>query len=153
MYRVIKTIRGRRYHYDQRTWRENGKVKTESIYVGPVDGEQTGTPLLRRNKRDERSFEADLEHAMVMVARLTGRSVDDQVATLAAEFASQDGSAPTISIPSTFASTDPEAVAEGEINNSVKSGEKAAAAGDESNGPGQSSGANGDSDGQGGDTL
>ncbi len=38
MYRVIKTINGRRYFYDQTTWREAGKVKTRSIYVGPVDG-------------------------------------------------------------------------------------------------------------------
>ena len=38
MYRVIKTINGHRYYYDQRTWREGGKVRCESIYVGPVDG-------------------------------------------------------------------------------------------------------------------
>ena len=44
MYRVIKTIRGRRYFYDQRTWREGGKVRCESIYVGPVDGELPGKP-------------------------------------------------------------------------------------------------------------
>ena len=37
MYRVIKTINDHRYYYDQRTWREGGKVRCESIYVGPAD--------------------------------------------------------------------------------------------------------------------
>ena len=45
MYRVIKTINGHRYNYDQRTWREGGHVRCESIYVGPVDG---SAPLLPR---------------------------------------------------------------------------------------------------------
>lgn len=37
-YEVIKTIRGRRYKYRQETYREGGKVKTRSVYIGPVDG-------------------------------------------------------------------------------------------------------------------
>lgn len=38
-YRVVKTIKGHRYIYEQRTWREGKKVRTESRYVGPFDGE------------------------------------------------------------------------------------------------------------------
>jgi hypothetical protein len=34
-YFVTKTINGRRYRYRQRTWRENGQVRTESHYLGP----------------------------------------------------------------------------------------------------------------------
>ena len=35
---VIKTIRGRQYRYAQRSYRVNGKVITESVYLGPVGG-------------------------------------------------------------------------------------------------------------------
>lgn len=35
-YRVVKTIRGRRYHYWQKTYREGGKVKTLNKYIGPA---------------------------------------------------------------------------------------------------------------------
>jgi len=37
-YEVIKTINGRQYRYEQETYRENGKVRTRSTYIGPVDG-------------------------------------------------------------------------------------------------------------------
>ena len=37
VYRVIKTVKGRRYVYEQRTWREGKRVRTESRYIGPVD--------------------------------------------------------------------------------------------------------------------
>lgn len=37
-YEVIKTINGRRYRYLQRSYREGGKVRTQSTYLGPVDG-------------------------------------------------------------------------------------------------------------------
>jgi hypothetical protein len=36
-YRVIKTIKGREYIYEQRSQREGGKVKTISRCIGPVD--------------------------------------------------------------------------------------------------------------------
>jgi hypothetical protein len=38
-YIVIKTINGRRYRYSQLTWREAGRVRTKSVYLGPVDGD------------------------------------------------------------------------------------------------------------------
>ena len=37
-YRVIKTIKGHRYVYEQRTRREGTHVRTENRYVGPADG-------------------------------------------------------------------------------------------------------------------
>jgi hypothetical protein len=37
-YIVIKTIKGRRYAYEQRTWREGKRVRTESRYLGPAAG-------------------------------------------------------------------------------------------------------------------
>lgn len=36
-YRVIKTIKGRQYIYEQSTYREGGKVRTRSSYIGAVD--------------------------------------------------------------------------------------------------------------------
>src|SRR3982750_3077664 len=41
-YRVVKTVKGHRYLYEQRSWREGKKVRTESRYIGPAD-EHTGT--------------------------------------------------------------------------------------------------------------
>jgi hypothetical protein len=37
-YTVIKTIGGRQYEYLQTSYREGGKVKTKSVYIGPVGG-------------------------------------------------------------------------------------------------------------------
>lgn len=45
MARVIKTIRTRKYYYDQTSKRVSGKVVTTSVYVGPV------TPRQRLGKR------------------------------------------------------------------------------------------------------
>jgi len=38
-YIVIKTIKGRRYRYRQKTWREGRHVRTRSEYIGPTGGE------------------------------------------------------------------------------------------------------------------
>jgi hypothetical protein len=38
-YIVVKTIKGRRYHYRQKTWREGKHVRTRSQYIGPVGGD------------------------------------------------------------------------------------------------------------------
>ena len=37
-YIVVKVIKGNRYRYRQRTWRENGAVRTENVYLGREDG-------------------------------------------------------------------------------------------------------------------
>jgi antirestriction protein ArdC len=48
-YRVVKTIKGHRYVYLQRTWREGKHVRTESRYVGPADA-GCRTPGKRENR-------------------------------------------------------------------------------------------------------
>lgn len=50
MYVVIKTVKGRRYLYQQRTWREGRRVRTESRYIGPLDG-AAGTPSTPRTRK------------------------------------------------------------------------------------------------------
>jgi hypothetical protein len=42
-YIVIKTIKGHRYRYRQRTWREDGRVRTQSQYLGRV-GDSAAEP-------------------------------------------------------------------------------------------------------------
>ncbi len=39
-YRVVKKINGSHYLYEQETYREGGKVRTRSSYIGPVDGKE-----------------------------------------------------------------------------------------------------------------
>src|SRR5256885_255607 len=39
MYQIVKTIKGGRYIYEQRSWREGKRVRTESRYIGPADGQ------------------------------------------------------------------------------------------------------------------
>jgi hypothetical protein len=50
-YIVVKTVKGRRYLYEQRTWREGKRVRTESRYLGPADG--GGRPGPARRPRRE----------------------------------------------------------------------------------------------------
>jgi len=48
VYRVIKTVKGRRYIYEQRTWRVGERVHTECRYVGPADGGRRRRRLARK---------------------------------------------------------------------------------------------------------
>jgi len=62
-YIVIKTINGRRYRYRQRTWREGGRMRTKSEYIGPVGEDNRGA----RSRVDHEQATAsgrhpDLEH-------------------------------------------------------------------------------------------
>src|SRR5215208_2067464 len=41
-YHVVKAIKGHRYLYAQRTWREGKKVRTESRYIGPASPDSAG---------------------------------------------------------------------------------------------------------------
>lgn len=55
-YPTIKTIKGRPYLYRQRTWREGGRVRSQSQYVGPIDvatptGQAEARASVRRKKR------------------------------------------------------------------------------------------------------
>jgi hypothetical protein len=56
-YIVIKNVKGRKYRYRQRTYREGGRVKTESIYLGPVDGTPSPGVLNRLNDFLHANFE------------------------------------------------------------------------------------------------
>lgn len=38
MFTRIRTIKGRRYRYLERRWREGGKVRSQSLSLGPADG-------------------------------------------------------------------------------------------------------------------
>jgi hypothetical protein len=35
---VIKTINGRRYRYRQKSWYDDGRVRTRTVYLEPADG-------------------------------------------------------------------------------------------------------------------
>ena len=39
-YRVVKTINGRQYVYEQTSYRVGKKVKTKCVYLGPVGGRE-----------------------------------------------------------------------------------------------------------------
>ena len=59
MYIVIKTIKGRQYQYQQRTYREAGRVRTKSIYIGPVGG---GVRRKKAGRGVEGFIRANLTH-------------------------------------------------------------------------------------------
>jgi hypothetical protein len=72
-YTVIKTINGRRYRYLQETYRQNGKVRTRNVYLGPVDGElrrKRGVTAFIQElvRKPDRNFETEAQ-ARVRVAR------------------------------------------------------------------------------------
>ena len=72
-YIVIKTINGRQYRYRQTTWRDGGRMRTKSEYLGPVDGvarRRRGlTGLLQELvRKDDRCIETEAE-ASARVAR------------------------------------------------------------------------------------
>lgn len=52
-YPTVKRIKGRYYLYEQRTWREGPRVRSESRYIGPLDPAASGghgTPEVRRKR-------------------------------------------------------------------------------------------------------
>jgi len=51
-YIVIKAIKGRRYYYRQKTWREGKHVRTLSQYIGPASDDQT-RPTQRKERTEE----------------------------------------------------------------------------------------------------
>ena len=65
-YQVVKTIKGRRYTYLQRTYRAGGQVKTENRYVGPLAPEATGATTARST--DDRAELADIRAKLQAVA-------------------------------------------------------------------------------------
>ena len=52
-YLVIKTIKGRRYQYLQRSWREGKRVRTRAVSLGPLGG------FFRKRNTHHYSFNCD----------------------------------------------------------------------------------------------
>ncbi len=75
-YIVIKTVRGRRYVYEQQTWREGKKVRSESRYLGPADG-GARSPSQRNRRKGIGTRVAELIAANMLS--------DEERGTLAAE--------------------------------------------------------------------
>ena len=84
MYEIIKTINGIGYRYQQETYRENGRVKTRSVYIGPVDGGRRKRgkltefvrELVKKKDRREDIGESDAE-ASARVAREDAQRAKD----------------------------------------------------------------------------
>ena len=94
-YTVIKTINGRRYRYSQRTWREGGRVRTKSVYLGPADGDA-------RRKKGVNGFLQGLVRRSDRVVE-SEEQIQARIATEDREYAKQDRindmlTAPTISV-------------------------------------------------------
>ena len=73
-YRVIKTIKGNRYAYDQRTYRQGGKVRSENRYVGPVGGGGNGTSqgqAKRTGARDARPPDVSVTTTAIPITPVT----------------------------------------------------------------------------------
>src|SRR3954453_5214698 len=79
-YRVVKTVKGHRYLYDQRSWREGKKVRTESRYIGPAGADTStalepagilDTPIVYRGARNV--------HSNFNVSGIKGRLGEDQL--------------------------------------------------------------------------
>lgn len=66
-YVVIKTVSGRRYLYLQRSYRQGGRVRTESRYIGPADG---GVPAGAKSTQKRKSFLQRLD-AFISANRLS----------------------------------------------------------------------------------
>ena len=86
MYECIKTINGIEYRYQQETYRENGKVKTRSVYIGPVDGGRrkkglTGfvQNLVKKKDRREDIGESDAEASARVAREDTQRAKNERV--------------------------------------------------------------------------
>jgi len=73
-YIVIKTIKGPRYYYRQKTWREGKRVRTRSEYIGPVDDGYSPTSVASVTEASEPSFD---KLATDAVNVLMGTKADD----------------------------------------------------------------------------
>jgi hypothetical protein len=69
-YIVVKTVKGRQYLYEQRTWREGKRVRTESRYLGPLGGQHARAEEEERTAQKHRRF-----HQSARAAPAFARSV------------------------------------------------------------------------------
>jgi hypothetical protein len=72
---VIKTIRGRQYRYAQHSYRVNGKVKTKSVYLGPVCGRVRRKGVLGQIGE---FIAANLQHEHVFDMEVLGREQQER---------------------------------------------------------------------------
>ena len=77
-YTVIKTIKGRRYVYEQRTWREGKRVRTESRYLGPADGGQRPKGLIHKVAALVAANTLTAEERGTLAAERFGREMEAQ---------------------------------------------------------------------------
>ena len=56
-YKVVKKVKGHYYLYIQKSWRENGVVKTESHYLGKVDEAYASQIKKAKQKRKTKNKE------------------------------------------------------------------------------------------------
>jgi hypothetical protein len=88
-YIVIKTIKGRQYRYQQRSYRQGGKVRTETIYLGPVDGGRRRRGLLRRigdlidANRKQRTDLPNMEALLIQYNEVVERERQERAKALA----------------------------------------------------------------------
>lgn len=76
MFTRIRTIKGRRYRYLERRWREGGRVRSRSLCLGPVDGgAQVAAP--RRRRKGPLTALAELIAANSLSPEERGRVVDE----------------------------------------------------------------------------
>jgi hypothetical protein len=76
-YPTIKTIKGRPYLYRQRTWRESGRVRSESQYLGPIEvSTRTAPPELREIRRRKSGATSGIAMAVFGVEDEYGRRID-----------------------------------------------------------------------------
>ena len=50
-YRVVKTIKGHSYIYEQQTFRDGGRVRTRNRYIGAASGEKSATVTNTRSRQ------------------------------------------------------------------------------------------------------
>ena len=82
-YIVVKTINGRRYRYRQTTWREGGRMRTKSEYIGPVDGAMKRES--RARSRGRASAIGDVAGAVDKVVEAVAQKVEEVGITLLGE--------------------------------------------------------------------
>ena len=88
-YTVIKTIKGRRYVYEQRTWRDGKRVRTESRYLGPADGRQRPKGLIRKVANLVAANTLNAEERGALAAERFGREMEAQQRATFGETASE----------------------------------------------------------------
>lgn len=87
MARVIKTIGGRQYYYEQHSYRVNGKVKTISKYLGPVNPRQSLVGFIKNQIGKSYGIDWDaIERQQLEIAKQDMAKMDDFTAKMHAAY-------------------------------------------------------------------